>query len=115
MDPGSTASEAHKQQQRDRQLSSTPNILLSNPQEEEEPSNQTSIQESRGGEDPGMSTMTVPSSPPRLVRQPSINQGYSVINPKASRQESKGGLNSPTLRSAPGVDWHTMTNEDFPG
>jgi hypothetical protein len=124
MDPGSSSSEQQKQQKRDRQLSSTPNILLSNPEdetEEEKTQNQSSIEE--GEVPPGMSKMAVPSNPPRLVRQPSINQGYSVINPKTSRQESKGGGGmSPTPRSGhtplpggPSGDWHTITDADFPG
>lgn len=97
-----------------------PSILLSNPEEEVEIVNRSSIlatsEESRR-ESSGMSTMTVPSSSPRLVRQPSINQGYSVINPKAViRQESKPGTAvSPIGSGGASGDWHTITDAEFPG
>lgn len=94
-----------------------PSILLSNP-EEEEIVNRSSIlgtSGESGRESSGMSTMTVPSSSPRLVRQPSINQGYSVINPKAViRQESKPGV-SPVGSGGGSGDWHTITDAEFPG
>jgi len=93
---------------------STPSILLSNQEEFEQ---QQVIHSTSTADYSGMTTMTVP--PPRLVRQPSINQGYSVIHPKSTgRQDSKpggdrrgegGGGATPV-----GGDWHAIT-EEFPG